>query len=245
VFAASGAGLRERSRAARPMLAGRPHEAAGNGSPRWMTAGPRKRAHRTRPTGRLTLFYASDLRRSDQRASWFRPCSVRATAGIASMAPWPRSSASGKVRRDQPRGVEVPRVVEPRARRQAVCRVGACLIALTGVPRRGRWSPPPSRTSRLRSWQRSHARTTSARSRWRMGSFADSDSPRHSRRPDLPSGQPPTAPDRMNVKTRREDVAEPAPASATISRRVSAGRSGSESRSTVKRYARPAASVLI
>jgi hypothetical protein len=27
-------------RAARPMLAGRPHEAAGNGSPRWMAAGP-------------------------------------------------------------------------------------------------------------------------------------------------------------------------------------------------------------
>jgi hypothetical protein len=36
------------------MLAGRPHEAAGNGSPRWMTAAPRKRVHRTRPTGRLT-----------------------------------------------------------------------------------------------------------------------------------------------------------------------------------------------
>jgi hypothetical protein len=25
------------------MLAGRPHEAAGNGSPRWMTVAPRKR----------------------------------------------------------------------------------------------------------------------------------------------------------------------------------------------------------
>jgi hypothetical protein len=25
------------------MLAGRPHEAAGNGSPRWMAAGPRSR----------------------------------------------------------------------------------------------------------------------------------------------------------------------------------------------------------
>jgi hypothetical protein len=36
------------------MLAGRPHEAVGNGSPRWMAVGPRKRAHRTRPTGRLT-----------------------------------------------------------------------------------------------------------------------------------------------------------------------------------------------
>ena len=36
------------------MLAGRPHEAVGNGSPRWMAAGPRKRVHRTRPTGQLT-----------------------------------------------------------------------------------------------------------------------------------------------------------------------------------------------
>jgi hypothetical protein len=44
--------LRERSRAARPMLAGRPHEAVGNGSPRWMAAGPRERVHRTRPGGR-------------------------------------------------------------------------------------------------------------------------------------------------------------------------------------------------
>jgi hypothetical protein len=36
------------------MLAGRPHEAAGNGSPRWMAAGPRfTRVHRTRPTGQL------------------------------------------------------------------------------------------------------------------------------------------------------------------------------------------------
>jgi len=43
------------------MLAGRPHEAVGNGSPRWMTAAPRKRAHRTRPTGRLTPSYAGDL----------------------------------------------------------------------------------------------------------------------------------------------------------------------------------------
>jgi hypothetical protein len=38
------------------MLAGRPQEAAGNGSPRWMTVAPRKRGHRTRPTGRLTPF---------------------------------------------------------------------------------------------------------------------------------------------------------------------------------------------
>ena len=78
------------------MLAGRPHEAAGNGSPRWMTAAPRKRAHRTRPTGRLTPSYAADLVRSGHRDSWFRPCSVRGIAKIASIAPRPRSSASGK-----------------------------------------------------------------------------------------------------------------------------------------------------
>src|SRR5450755_2162600 len=35
------------------MLAGRPHEAVSNGSPRWMAAGPRERVHRTRPTGQL------------------------------------------------------------------------------------------------------------------------------------------------------------------------------------------------
>jgi hypothetical protein len=46
------------------MPAGRPHEAAGNGSPRWMTAGPLRRVHRTRPTGRLTPFHGPDLRRS-------------------------------------------------------------------------------------------------------------------------------------------------------------------------------------
>ena len=51
------------------MLAGRPHEAAGNGSPRWMTAAPRERAHRTRPTGRLTPPYGLDLRRRITRGS--------------------------------------------------------------------------------------------------------------------------------------------------------------------------------
>jgi hypothetical protein len=35
------------------MLAGRPHQAAGNGSRRWMAVGPLTRVHRTRPTGRL------------------------------------------------------------------------------------------------------------------------------------------------------------------------------------------------
>ena len=94
-------------------------------------------------------------------------------------------------------------------------------------------------------------------------------------------GQPPTAPDRMNAKTRgkmwqnspppQESTSPPARSIASqrgsadrtkssavvastsstahtpamISRRESAGRSASESRSTVKRYAHPAASVLI
>ena len=93
--------------------------------------------------------------------------------------------------------------------------------------------------------------------------------------------QPPTAPDRMNARTRgkrwqnspppHESTSPPARSiashrgsadrtkssavaastsstahtSATISRRLSDGRSASKSRSTVKRYARPAARVLI
>jgi hypothetical protein len=60
------------------MLAGRPHEAAGNGGPRWMTAAPRKRAHRTRPTGRLAPIHAPDLGLNGYCACWFRLCSVRA-----------------------------------------------------------------------------------------------------------------------------------------------------------------------
>src|SRR5262245_16897028 len=43
------------------MLAGRPHEAAGNGSPRWMAADPRERVHRTRPTGQLARRLMADL----------------------------------------------------------------------------------------------------------------------------------------------------------------------------------------
>ncbi len=46
--------LRRRLRTARPMPAGRPHEATGNGGPRWMTvARTSVRRHRTRLTGRL------------------------------------------------------------------------------------------------------------------------------------------------------------------------------------------------
>ena len=77
------------------MLAGRPHEAAGNGSPRWMAAGPRERTHRTRPTGRLTPLCVPDLRLNGHQTFWFRSCSVRAAVKIASIAPRPRSSASG------------------------------------------------------------------------------------------------------------------------------------------------------
>jgi hypothetical protein len=51
------------------MLAGRPHEAAGNGSPRWMAAGPRERAHRTRPTGQLARRLHSGLHVLTHRAS--------------------------------------------------------------------------------------------------------------------------------------------------------------------------------
>jgi len=36
---------------------------------------------------------------------------------------------------DQRRGVEVPKVVEPRSLREAVCRVGACLAALSAFER--------------------------------------------------------------------------------------------------------------
>ena len=53
------------------MLAGRPHEAAGNGSPRWMAAGPRERVHRTRPTGRLA-----------RRLTWVNVLVDHAGAGI-------------------------------------------------------------------------------------------------------------------------------------------------------------------
>ena len=43
------------------MLAGRPHEAVSNGSPRWMAAGPRlTRVPRTRPTGRLARRLTED-----------------------------------------------------------------------------------------------------------------------------------------------------------------------------------------
>ena len=51
------------------MLAGRPQEAVGNGSPRWMTVAPRERGHRTRPTGRLTPIQSPDLERRSTRST--------------------------------------------------------------------------------------------------------------------------------------------------------------------------------
>ncbi len=77
------------------MLAGRPHEAAGNGSPRWMTAAPRERAHRTRPTGRLTPIYPLDLPLRGHDRSLAHIGRTSAGANIASSAPRPCSLASG------------------------------------------------------------------------------------------------------------------------------------------------------
>ena len=60
------------------MLAGRPHEAAGNGSPRWMTAASRQARHRTRPTGRLTPIHASELHGNGWPERQFRHSSAGA-----------------------------------------------------------------------------------------------------------------------------------------------------------------------
>ncbi len=46
------------------MLAGRPHEAAGNGSPRWMTAAPRERGTEPGLQAGSPTFHQSDLWRS-------------------------------------------------------------------------------------------------------------------------------------------------------------------------------------
>src|SRR5438876_2037238 len=78
------------------MLAGRPHEAVGNGSPRWMTAAPRKRAHRTRPTGRLTPFMP---------LTWYETVTTSPVPSLFRQShredrvddPAARSSASGRV----------------------------------------------------------------------------------------------------------------------------------------------------
>jgi hypothetical protein len=70
------------------MLAGRPHEAAGNGSPRWMAAGPRKRVHRTRPTGRLAR--RPHFRPGSVASAWpaytARDRAIMATAIVAGLA---------------------------------------------------------------------------------------------------------------------------------------------------------------
>jgi len=142
------------------MLAGRPHEAAGNGSPRWMTVAPRKRAHRTRPTGRLTPFMSltwdgvvatlpgsvpvpSEPPRGSRR--WPRgrglrvgeevPVSIH-RLGDSGMTEPGLNHLGVQVGSDQRRGVEVAQVMEPRALRQAVGRVGACLATQTTFGRR-------------------------------------------------------------------------------------------------------------
>ena len=43
------------------MLAGRPHEAVGNGSPRWMTAAPRERGTEPGLQADSPTFHGSDL----------------------------------------------------------------------------------------------------------------------------------------------------------------------------------------
>jgi hypothetical protein len=59
------------------MLAGRPHEAVGNGSPRWMAAGPLMRVHRTRPTGRLARRpHLAEQQRYGYEALWSCICSA-------------------------------------------------------------------------------------------------------------------------------------------------------------------------
>jgi hypothetical protein len=57
------------------MLAGRPHEAAGNGSPRWMTAAPRERGTEPGLQAGSPAPSNADLRRSIARRS------VRALSG--------------------------------------------------------------------------------------------------------------------------------------------------------------------
>jgi hypothetical protein len=69
------------------MLAGRPHEAVGNSSPRWMIAAPRERG--TEPGLQagsppfLPLIWDGTVTKFPR----FRSCSVRATAKTASMNP--------------------------------------------------------------------------------------------------------------------------------------------------------------
>jgi hypothetical protein len=50
------------------MLAGRPHQAVGNGSRRWMAVGPLTRVHRTRPTGRLARRHRCNVQRCTHRS---------------------------------------------------------------------------------------------------------------------------------------------------------------------------------
>jgi SAM-dependent methyltransferase len=72
------------------MLAGRPHEAVGNGSPRWMAAGPRSRGC-TEPglQAGSPLTCPSELRRSSQKVLGHKgTCAVRRTPGHHELGRW-------------------------------------------------------------------------------------------------------------------------------------------------------------
>ena len=124
------------------MLAGRPHEAAGNGSPRWMAAGPRlARAHRTRPTGRrapqpgpgqgwrahwaLLFLFRQSTRESvvDGAAAEVLGAGEQVPVGVHRLGdrgvPEPGlDHLRFEVRVDQRAGIEVPQVTKPGAIRQ-------------------------------------------------------------------------------------------------------------------------------
>ena len=83
------------------MLAGRPHEAAGNGSPRWMAAGPRKRVHRTRPTGQLArrlVRRRSSLVKCQPESAPLRPVAPELAAALPPSAELEATTNSGETR---------------------------------------------------------------------------------------------------------------------------------------------------
>jgi hypothetical protein len=61
------------------MLAGRPHEAVGNGSPRWMTAAPRKRGTEPGLQAGSPTFHPSSRRRRNPIAVIYKPFRITVT----------------------------------------------------------------------------------------------------------------------------------------------------------------------
>ena len=92
------------------MLAGRPHETAGNGSPRWMTAASRKRAHRTRPTGGLPPFMLLTCGGAAVARPQFRHSSAGARRDPRSAALCPPGDP-GFLRLREAAGRRVPRLI--------------------------------------------------------------------------------------------------------------------------------------